>query len=112
MRARHVHSCISQSSPDNFHSSSLLSVERLFPVSTGAWPDVLAITAVVEIDVAGDNDSGGHGNRDGFAQLYCKGFLSLDHKFHPQGGSLQQLCFVEPEEPTPLLLASRTVVFN
>lgn len=87
MQARHMHSCISQSSPDNFHSSLLLSVERLFPVSTGAWPDVLAITAVVEIDVAGDNDSGGHGNRDGFAQLYCKG-ISLSGPQVPSPGRL------------------------
>ena len=50
----------------------------------------------------------------GTALLSCtvRGFLSLDHKFHPQGGLLQQLCFVEPVEPTPLLLASSTVVFN
>lgn len=39
----------------------------------GAWPDVLAIAAMVGIDAAGDYDGGGHGNRDGFAQLYCKG---------------------------------------
>lgn len=56
-------------------------------MSPGAWPDVPAITAMVGIDAAGDNDGGGHGNRDGFAQLYCKG-ISLSGPQVPSPGQL------------------------